>query len=185
MANRLDKVVVVDVEATCWDGAPPPGETSEIIEIGICLLDVASGERGDNESIVVRPEHSTVSDFCTRLTTWTPDEIARGISFPQACRTLVEKYRTRQRLWASYGDYDRLQFERQCRELGVEYPFGATHLNVKNLFAISRSLGREVGMARALQMLGITLEGTHHRGKDDAWNVASILGFLLSRTRDR
>ncbi|NEE10677.1 DNA polymerase III, partial [Streptomyces sp. SID7499] len=25
---------VVDVEATCWEGQPPPGQVSEIIEIG-------------------------------------------------------------------------------------------------------------------------------------------------------
>ena len=46
MARRkLDRIVVVDVEATCWEGAPPADEVSEIIEVGVCLLDVAAGER--------------------------------------------------------------------------------------------------------------------------------------------
>jgi hypothetical protein len=26
-------------------------------------------------------------------------------------------------------------------------------------------------------------EGTHHRGGDDAWNIAAILGHLLVQTR--
>nr|MDQ2829840.1 DNA polymerase III [Chloroflexota bacterium] len=43
MARKLDQVVVIDVESTCWEGAPPVGEESEIIEIGVCTLDVASG----------------------------------------------------------------------------------------------------------------------------------------------
>ena len=40
MARKLDRILVVDVEATCWEGDPPPGQTSEIIEIGLCVLDV-------------------------------------------------------------------------------------------------------------------------------------------------
>ena len=40
MARKLDRILVVDVEATCWEGNPPPGQTSEIIEIGLCVLDV-------------------------------------------------------------------------------------------------------------------------------------------------
>ena len=62
----------------------------------------------------------------------------------------------------------------------VEDPsFGPTHINVKNLLALSRRLPREVGMAEALEMLGKPLEGTHHRGCDDAWNIAGILAELL------
>ena len=34
MARKLDRILVVDIEATCWEGNPPPGQTSEIIEIG-------------------------------------------------------------------------------------------------------------------------------------------------------
>ena len=35
MARKLDRILVVDVEATCWEGDPPPGQISEIIEIGL------------------------------------------------------------------------------------------------------------------------------------------------------
>ncbi len=30
MARKLDQILVVDVEATCWEGQPPPGQESEI-----------------------------------------------------------------------------------------------------------------------------------------------------------
>ncbi|NYD46544.1 hypothetical protein BJY14_002527 [Actinomadura luteofluorescens] len=33
------------MEATCWDGQPPPGQVSEIIEIGLCVVDVESRRR--------------------------------------------------------------------------------------------------------------------------------------------
>jgi inhibitor of KinA sporulation pathway (predicted exonuclease) len=175
---KLDRVLVVDVEATCWDGDPPPGETSEIIEVGVCELDVASGERLTKRSILVRPERSSVSAFCTSLTTLTPEQVAGGVSYAEACRLLRKDFRSRDRVWASFGDYDRKQFERQG-----DYPFGPRHLNVKSLFALTRALPREVGLAQALDLAGLPLEGTHHRGDDDAWNIAALLGGILRAAR--
>ena len=181
MARKLDQVIVVDVEATCWASAPPPGQESEIIEIGICPVDVASGRRLERRSILVKPERSTVSPFCTRLTTLTQGQVDGGIPFAQACAILKDTYLTRDRVWASYGDYDRRQFERQCQARAVAYPFGPGHLNVKSLFALTHALPREVGMSEALALLGLPLEGVHHRGGDDAWNIAGILSELLWR----
>ena len=31
MARKLDRILVVDVEATCWEGDPPPGQIREIL----------------------------------------------------------------------------------------------------------------------------------------------------------
>jgi len=175
---KLDRVLVVDVEATCWEGAPPPGETSEIIEIGVCELDVATGERLGKHSVLVRPERSSVSEFCTSLTTLTAGQVSSGITYVEACALLRKEFRSRDRVWASYGDYDRKQFERQG-----SYPFGPRHVNVKTLFALSRALPREVGLAEALELAGLPLEGTHHRGDDDAWNIAALFGGILRSTR--
>lgn len=181
--KKLDKIVVVDVESTCWDGQPPPGEENEIIEVGACLLDVASGERGDRTSILIRPERSRVSVFCTGLTTLTQEQVDGGISFSEACGILTDKYGSRKRLWASYGDYDRQMFDRQCRERGVPYPFGKGHINVKSLFAVTCGFRKEMGLAGAMERLGMPFEGVHHRGSDDAWNVAAILWRILYGAR--
>jgi inhibitor of KinA sporulation pathway (predicted exonuclease) len=35
-------------------------------------------------------------------------------------------------------------------------------------------------MAGALELLDIPLEGTHHRGVDDAKNIAKILSWILN-----
>ncbi len=185
MARRLDQILVIDIESTCWKGPPPPGQENEIIEIGLSTLEVASGERRDRESLLVRPERSTVSAFCTELTTLTQDQVDGGVPFAEACGWLVERYRSRQRTWASYGDYDRRQFASQCESCRLPYPLGPTHLNVKNLLALALGLHREVGMAQALKLLDLPLEGTHHRGGDDAWNIAGILAVLLRRLRGR
>lgn len=184
MTRKLDQILVVDVEATCWSGAPPDGEASEIIQIGICTLDVLTGERLKKRSILVKPEQSKVSEFCTQLTGLTKKQVNKnGITFAKACAVLEREFVSRKRIWASYGDYDRTIFQRQCGARGVEYPFSAGHINVKSLFALFYALPYEVGMTRALEILGRELEGTQHRGDDDAWNIAGIFAALLLRQR--
>jgi inhibitor of KinA sporulation pathway (predicted exonuclease) len=184
MRSELEIVNVVDVEATCWEGAsPPPGEVSEIIEIGLCALEASTGRIVAAESILVRPQRSRVSPFCTRLTTLTQADVDGGIPFADACARLRAAFAARERLWASYGDYDRRQFEGQCRDFAVPYPFGRRHVNVKTWAALSLGLPREVGMEETLRRFHLPLEGTHHRGGDDARNIARILAALLAATR--
>jgi inhibitor of KinA sporulation pathway (predicted exonuclease) len=183
MAKKLDQILVVDLEATCWPGEPPVGQESDIIEIGLCTLDVATGERLERVSIVVRPEHSVVSAYCTALTTLTQEEVDQGISFAEACALLRDRYGSRERLWASFGDYDRRMFESECESHGVEYPFGRGHINVKSLFAVVEGLPQELPLDEAMEWMGFPLEGHHHRGEDDAWNIARILGHLLLEAR--
>lgn len=76
-------VNVVDVEATCWAGSPPPGAVSEIIEIGLTVVDLDAGERVARHRILVRPVRSTVSEFCTELTGLTPHEVGQGSASPR------------------------------------------------------------------------------------------------------
>lgn len=178
MDSESDKIVVVDIESTCWEGQPPPGQEAEIIEIGVTVLDPASRELSDKRAIIVRPERSRVSAFCTRLTTLTQEQVDGGMSFAEACALLEREYQTRERVWASWGDYDRQTFEAQCHEFDVPYPFGDHHVNAKWLFASARQEKR-VSLAKAMERIGLTMEGTHHRGVDDAWNIARVLVHLL------
>lgn len=184
MAKRLlDLLLVIDVEATCWNGPIPDGQRSEIIEIGIATLDVTTGERVDRHGLLVRPTHSTVSAFCTELTTLTQADVDTGHTFADACALLRTEFKAHQRVWASWGEYDRQAFERQCAAEGVPYPFGTRHLNAKTLYSLAHGLDRELGMAGALAHAGLPLDGTHHRGVDDAWNIAALLGGVLRASR--
>ena len=176
---KFDRIVVIDIECTCWRRQPPPGQESEIIEIGVATLDLSSLQPLQKESILVKPERSTVSPFCTELTTLTPAQVKGGISLKSACTQLRKEFQTSDRIWASYGDYDRNQFQKQCQAREIRYPFGPRHINVKTLFALLSGLPKEVGMARALELLELPLIGTHHRGDDDAWNIAHILARIL------
>ena len=182
MAIRRDKILVVDVEATCWDVKPPPnGQINEIIEIGLCFYDIENDNVEGKRSLLVKPVASVISPFCTRLTTLTPQLVdEQGLDFAAACRILVEEQQAREFLWASWGSYDQKIFRKQGRRLGVSYPFGKKHMNVRSVFSGYHG-GHRCGMTRALELAGLGLQGTHHRGHDDAWNIARLLQYLVRR----
>lgn len=170
---------VIDLEATCWEGEPPPGQVNEIIEIGVCVLNTATQERTEKRSILVRPERSQVGAFCTELTSLTPEMVAGGLSFREACELLRRDFQADSRPWASWGDYDRKQVQLQCDLGGIPYPFSARHTNAKKVYAEAHRLKKRPGMNQALEHAGLPLEGHHHRGVDDACNIAALIATLI------
>ncbi len=178
--KTTNTIIIIDLEATCWNGPIPEGQVSEIIEIGICLLDTQTGSISKNEGILVKPERSKVSPFCRELTTITQELLDKeGISFEAACEMLRTQYSGHKYTWASYGQYDLNMMKRQCSYRGIEYPLSQNHINVKELFSKVKGLRKKVGMKGALGILEIPLEGTHHRGVDDAKNIAKILHWCI------
>jgi len=184
MARQLDSILVVDVGSTCWEETPPDGQEMEIIEIGLCTIDIATLQRIEKRAIFVKRERSEVSTFCTDLTTITPDLVKDAGTFQDALRILRREYASKNRLWASWGDYDRRQFEHQCQARNVGYPFGPSHMNVKSMCAIAVGHDHEQGMDSACRGLGVEVEGTHNRGIDDAWNIAGIICRLMAVLRE-
>lgn len=145
------------------------------------MVDLAAGERLSRHRILVRPARSRVSAFCTELTGLTQAEVDTGLDFAAACRLLATTYEAGARPWASWGDYDRKQFALQCRATGTPYPFGHRHTNAKAVFTEAFGLRRRPGMAQALEIAGLPLEGRHHRGEDDAWNIAALVLLVAGR----
>ena len=184
-----EKVLVIDLEATCWESnaAKPANEQNEIIEVGWALLDVASNSLVRTGTILVKPIHSRVSPFCTQLTTITQELVdTEGVTLKEAFDFLVDELGSKDVSWASYGEYDKNMVRRQCGVFGLRYPFGGTHTNVKMLFKeLYKGHRGNYGMATAYTaVFGKAIEGTHHRGGDDARNIGVMLGALLKMMRD-
>lgn len=176
-----DKIIIIDLEATCWKNeVPPKGQESEIIEIGLSVLNTETGEISQNQGILIKPTRSEVSPFCTELTTITQQLLdEQGVSFEEAIEMVADQYDPREYTWASYGQYDLNMLRRQCRNRNIPYPMGEDHINVKTFFTQVRGLARPTGMNGALNILNIPLEGTHHRGVDDANNIAKIMKWCV------
>ena len=194
MAKTVKIINVIDVEATCWKpGDKPKDEEMDIIEVGICEVRRISPDDigackfdiwtpGTASMIIVTPTTSKINDYSLSINGLSQEEIDEsGISFIKAIYHLKDTYYTLNRTFASWGDYDRKQFERQCKRENIFYPFSITHLNVKNLFALSTGIVKEVSVSKALAMLGMQFDGKPHRGMDDAINIARILCWVLNR----
>ena len=192
--NDIRTILVIDVESTCWEGSPPPGEFSEIIEIGVTeidlhFLDILGNPSnhpalGNSRSILVQPVHSKVGQFCTDLTGHTQESLLRtGVDISVAFDCFEKECNSKNRIWASWGAYDRNMIEETARQLGRKPPVSRQHLNIKTMFTIARRLDKEVGMGPALEMLRWPLEGRHHSGVDDSRNIARILISLLRGLR--
>ena len=181
MAIRKDKIIVADFEATCWEGFDAPeGQTNEIIEMGICLLDPRATpiEISDKRSILIKPTESVISEFCTQLTTITQEMVdTQGVSFEEACSILETDYDSRNRMWVAWGGWDKRFLLKQCRRRNVRYPFSKKHSNLKRVF--KENQGERLIFAKALEAVQIDAEGTAHRGDDDAYNSARLLKYLF------
>ncbi|NJK49166.1 exonuclease domain-containing protein [Candidatus Gracilibacteria bacterium] len=90
-------------------------------------------------------------------------------------------------IFGSWGDYDRKQFEQDSKFHKIPYPIASEHINLKHLFTENQNLKKRYGMAQALELAGLNLIGTHHRGIDDARNIARLLPYILglSTVQDR
>ena len=77
MINRL---VVCDLEATCWDDKPFSVDEMDIIEIG-CVLVTLEGEVLDTFSTFVKPtRYPVLSAFCQKLTTINQSDVDIGVA---------------------------------------------------------------------------------------------------------
>jgi len=181
MGLKTNKLLIVDLEATCWEDKEYQYINSEIIEIGLAVLDTKSLKVERSRGILVKPKHSEISQYCTNLTTITPRMIQKqGVPLEDAIRIMQKNYPCK-RIWASWGNYDRIQIEVECAKKEIEYPFGTSHINLKDIYAIMNQLPKGIGVRKALSQSGLDLEGIHHRGVDDARNIARIAAKMIEK----
>ncbi len=180
MSNPITYYLVVDLEATCDDRGAVPRAESEIIEIGAVLVEAETLRAVAEFQTFVRPVvHPVLTTFCTELTTITQADVAPAPTFPVAAARLAAF--GRDALFCSWGAYDRNQLERDARRHGVPLPLGPEHLNVKDEFRRAVGDRRPRGTQSVLERVGIARTGTHHRGIDDARNIARLLPYALGR----
>lgn len=178
--NKYDEVVVIDLEATCW-GTPEEAEvnTSEIIEIGVCILGALTGDVRNSNSLIVKPEVSTVSQFCTELTSITPEMVSNGISFEDAMSILKKEYGMRNKVVAGYGNYDQNMLAKECASKGVKSPLGPTYLNISAMATLKLKVNRRLSLKRTCEGFDLPFEGQLHRGIDDAVMAAKVLWEII------
>lgn len=185
MDANIEHLVVVDLEATTSSDGSLPKEEMETIEIGAVFVS-AKDYRVEREfQSFVRPvRHPTLRPFCTELTSITQSDVDAAPSFPVVFRKFCESITTPfdRTLFGSWGRFDKTQFERDCLYHDIPYTL-PPHINLKDVFSATQGKRRLYAMSEALHVAGVELVGTHHRGIDDARNIASLLPWILGDRR--
>jgi len=169
--------IIVDLEATCWEKRE--NRPNEIIEIGAVAIN-EEGALVDEFDIFVKPLlHPTLSDFCTELTSITQEMVDTAPGFPEALQAFQDWIAActgdqEQYVLCSWGHYDRVQFKNDCVLHKLDTQWLELHISLKHQYADLKNLRRPIGMKKALWQEGLKLEGVHHRGLDDAQNIAKI-----------
>jgi inhibitor of KinA sporulation pathway (predicted exonuclease) len=179
--NVPQKLLVVDLEATCWSPRQHKPELMETIEIGAVLLELPSLLELKAFTSFVRPVRTPIlSPFCKQLTSIQQEDVDSAPLFPEAFAAFLERVGPLDELiFASWGEYDRTQFKRDCTHHDVVYPFGDRHFNIKKYYAKQMQC-KARGLANILSSMGMEFEGTPHRGIDDAKNTAQVLRAVLN-----
>ena len=176
------KLLVVDLEATCGDRGFPRAER-ETIEIGAIMVDANTLTILAEFQSLIRPvRHPELTTYCKDLTGITQREVNSAPGFIDVfdafTRTMLND--TDHVVFVSWGGYDRRQLVRDCDYHGVPYCL-PPHVDLSVEFTQRAGLTRRASMARAVSSVGMTLEGQHHRGIDDARNLVRLLPWCLGR----
>lgn len=181
-SSKVNGILVVDLECSCWLGHPPKGMRQEIIEVGLCVLEPIEKAIIHRQNIIVKPANSDISEFCNEITGLTNEVVngADAVPFNVAydmIRGVIEVYGAT--TMASWGSNDRGFMKLDCEFHGKDYPFPQEGLNVQKAFKKKMKLKQDVTVNKAVELLGLTFEGKQHRAGDDAHNTAIILSHVI------
>lgn len=179
------RYIIVDLEATCWKTGGGP-DHMEIIEIGAVEMETADSPAGREFAAFVKPVVSPeLSDFCRELTSIRQEDVDAAEPFWSVFHDFVAWIGDSDFYLCSWGAYDLNQFRKDCARHKMALPASfENHINLKREFSEQKGI-KPTGMNGALKHLGLTLEGTHHRGIDDARNIAKIARLLLPQWEQR
>jgi inhibitor of KinA sporulation pathway (predicted exonuclease) len=179
-------ILIIDLENTCLhEDERPAGYHGQIIEIGAAWVTL-EGVVEETFEVFVQAENP-VTEFCTELTGITQKDVDTGLPFAEAMKALAEfSSKHPGQTWGSWGNADINSINFDCAYHGVESPLkGWTHRNLKKEWSAPRraiirerfgpKANKQAGMARALEIAGIELEGPHHRALADVLNIAKLL----------
>lgn len=172
--------VIVDLEAICWESDSRTAEM-EIIEIGAVLLDGISFQSFSDFEQFVRPLlNPDLSSFCKELTNITQNQIDEAPDYKEAFEHFLSWIGDEPFKLCSWGQFDFDMFNVENNRNGLAFPFGFKgHINLKEMYSRAFNTKPCIGLREALHKRNMTFMGKHHRGIDDARNIARIAQIIL------
>ena len=184
--------LVLDFEATCEEKGLPDAATqaswSEIIEFPCVLVDATTLKVVSEFSTFVNPtgEKRQLTAFCTKLTSITQEDVDGAPTLDKVLKQfelwlpeVLGSHDTSRVLPVTCGEPDlSAMLPRECQRKGLKVPgVLRRYCNMKRPYVACGLKQR--GMDGMLKQLGLPLVGHHHRGIDDARNIANITVQLV------
>jgi inhibitor of KinA sporulation pathway (predicted exonuclease) len=172
------RIVVVDVEATCWKKGVF-SRKKETIEIGAVqlLLDRAESEWPEFQTFVRPLRLPRLSSFCRELTGITQENVDAAPTFPEALRQFLEWSQPAERMvLATWSHYDLWQLDLDLAAHGLP-AFAFPFLDVKKLAA--RIVGSKSFEETVRELAPDAVAMPRHSAIADARRTARILYRLL------
>ncbi|GJM32549.1 MAG: exonuclease [Saprospiraceae bacterium] len=176
--------IIYDIEATCWEGNPM-SRVQEVIEIGAVRINQFGEYEGEFNRFIKPILHPNLSLFCRQLTSIEQENINRADQFP----AVIEDFQD----WAemfddeymlcSWGNFDKKILIQDCQLHDLDYDWAESHINIRRQYHEIKRLHRTRGLKSSVTKEGFDFTGNHHRGIDDAKNLAKIFGKYLDEWR--
>lgn len=168
--------IILDLEATCDKGQ----FDNEIIEIGAIKLNQNLEEVSRFNKFIKPKENPILTDFCKELTSITQEQVDTAEYFETVIKEFQE-WLGEDYFLCSWGFYDKNQFIKDCQRYKIATNWLDNHISIKHQHQNIFKLRKGVGVVRALDMMGLVFEGTHHRGIDDTINITKIFRSIFNR----
>jgi inhibitor of KinA sporulation pathway (predicted exonuclease) len=180
---RTDRLLVVDLELTCWEGAPPSGEAPEVIEIGVVEIDAPDLRVSRAKRYLVRPCRSRVSEFCAAFTGLDAGLLQReGRPYAEVANGIRKEFGTPRKVWMAWGQDDRALAAEE-RASGTPSPFSGGFVDLALLWTQFTGNGALASLEDALAAASLAPEGRAHSALDDAMNAARLWLEMARRWR--
>ena len=183
MAAPFETLIVLDFEATCWPEGHRKAKDHNIIEFPSVALSTQGEVLGEIEQFVKPVKCPIVSEFCTKLTTITQEQVDNGIPLREALNAHRQfTHQFPNSVLVTCGDWDLKTMLPQDTKLNkFEAPrYYRRWINLKEPFQKLYGVKGSASMKSMLSHLGLQLEGVHHRGIDDCRNIARIAAKMLA-----
>jgi inhibitor of KinA sporulation pathway (predicted exonuclease) len=178
----IKRILIVDLEATCWNDRPQSVDVMEVVEFG-CALASLDGTIEASFGQLVKPQiNSELSEFCIELTGISQAMVNESPGYIEAVKRLDYMLKNLHfDVWGSWGQYDFNQLKVEKDRYGIAPKFTEIpHINIKAIWQSTKGHKKKAGLRKALAFLGFEFEGNQHRGEDDAKNIAKVLPYLES-----
>lgn len=175
--------IIFDLEATCFEHGQ---QNHEIIEIGAVKCDAQANPAASFQTYVKPTKNPVLSQFCKDLTSISQENVSSAPYFAEAMLAfeefILDSFSPQETFLLSWGHYDKNQIETESVQKnynGRILDLLKNHHSLKHEYA-KLTAQKPCGMKGALLQLGIPLDGTHHRGIDDATNIMKIFQKIYS-----